>query len=132
MAHYDAAKAGDRDVRSGWSPSRGAEWGVRSNALVPLAHTRMWEDHKSAIEGPTFEESKFDREDPANVSPLVAWLAEADCPANRQTLYIFGGHLWVLDFPAIIHTLQTEGRWTLEALDQQLSGRLVTSPTGSS
>ena len=103
--------------------------GFPSNALVPLAHTRMWEDHKSAIEGPTFEESKFDREDPANVSPLVAWLAEADCPANRQTLYIFGDHLWVLDFPAIIHTLQTEGRWTLEALDQQLSGRLVTSPT---
>jgi len=127
MAHYDAAKAGIAAFAR-IIALEGAEWGVRSNALVPLAHTRMWEDHKVAMEGPTYDDTTFDRDNPANVSPLVAWLATADCPANRQTLYIYGDHLWVLDFPAILHALQTDGRWTLEELDRQLDGKLVTSP----
>jgi NAD(P)-dependent dehydrogenase (short-subunit alcohol dehydrogenase family) len=127
MAHYDAAKAGIATFARVVA-LEGAEWGVRSNALVPLAHTRMWEDHKVATEGPTYDDSAFDRDNPANVSPLVAWLAHEDCPANQQTLYIYGDHLWVLDFPAIVHTLQTDGRWSLDELDRQLAGRLVTSP----
>lgn len=127
MAHYDAAKAGIATFARVIA-LEGADWGVRSNALVPLAHTRMWEDHRVAMEGPQYDESTFDRDNPANVSPLVAWLAAEDCPANRQTLYVYGDHLWVLDFPAIVHTLTTDGRWTLDELDRQLEGRLITSP----
>lgn len=127
MSHYDAAKAGIAAF-SRIVSIEGGPWGVRSNALVPLAHTRMWEDHKQEVAGPTYEASSFDRDDPQNVSPLVAWLAGPDCPADRQTLYIYGDHLWVIDFPAIVHEATTDGRWTLDAIDAALAGRLVTSP----
>lgn len=128
MAAYDAAKAGIAAFARVAS-IEGEAWGVRSNALVPLAHTRMWEDHKTPMEGPVYSDDVFDRDNPANISPLVAWYAAADCPANRQTLYIYGDHLWVLDYPAILHSLTTHGRWTLEELDRQLAGKLVTSPS---
>jgi NAD(P)-dependent dehydrogenase (short-subunit alcohol dehydrogenase family) len=128
MAHYDAAKAGIATFARVIA-LEGADWGVRSNALVPLAHTRMWEDHKVVMEGPLYDDGTFDRDNPSNVSPLVAWLAAENCPANRQTLYIYGDRLWVLDFPAIVHALETDGRWSLEELDRQLDGRLITSPT---
>jgi NAD(P)-dependent dehydrogenase (short-subunit alcohol dehydrogenase family) len=128
MAHYDAAKAAIAAFSRVVS-IEAAAWGVRSNALVPLAHTRMWEDYKTQFEGPIFDDAIFDRDNPANISPLVAWLAAPDCPANRQTIYIYGDHLWVLDFPVIVHALETDGRWTLDELDRQLAGRLVISPT---
>lgn len=128
MAHYDGAKAAIAAFARVVSIEAEA-WGVRSNALVPLAHTRMWEDYQTTHEGPPYTDAVFDRDNPANISPLVAWLAAADCPANRQTIYIYGDHLWVLDYPLIVHALETQGRWTLEELDRQLSGRLVTSPT---
>ncbi len=127
MSHYDAAKSGIAAF-SRIVSIEGGPWGVRSNALVPLAHTRMWEDHQQEVAGPTYDPSAFDRDDPRNISPLVAWLAAADCPADRQTLYIYGDHLWVLDYPAIVHGFSTEGRWTLDRLDEVLDGHLVTSP----
>jgi len=101
-------------------------YGVRSNAVSPSARTRL------ALSTPGAEEhvqpprpGEFDRLDPANVSPLIAWLAQADCPATSQVFHVGGNQIYVLAMSSIVHRLETDGRWTLDALDRELPGRLV-------
>ena len=103
----------------------GAKIGVRSNAVSPSARTRFTEG-MGGLPPPTGD---FDPRDPANVSPLVAWLAEATCPANAQVFQVYGNRLFVFTMPAIAHELVAPGRWTAAALDAALAGKLVTHPT---
>jgi hypothetical protein len=63
--------------------------------------------------------------DPANVSPLIGWLAEANCPANGQVFHTYGNRVIVVSMPSIACDLRTEGRWTPEALDAALPSRLL-------
>jgi hypothetical protein len=67
--------------------------------------------------------------DPGNVSPLIGWLAERDCPADSQIFHLSGGRIIILSMPPIVHEVKTEGRWTREALARELPGRLVKAAT---
>jgi hypothetical protein len=100
----------------------GAKYGVRSNAVSPSARTRIENSLKPPPEG------VFDVFDPANVSPLIAWLAAADCPATGQVFQAYGDRVEVLGHSAIAHDLRTTGRWTLDALDTALAGKLTPMP----
>jgi NAD(P)-dependent dehydrogenase (short-subunit alcohol dehydrogenase family) len=73
-----------------------ARYGVTANAIAPSARTRMTEtvfaDTMRAPEG------GFDAMDPANVSPLVAWLASAESRGVTGRVFeIAGGALSVAD-----------------------------------
>jgi hypothetical protein len=97
---------------------------VRSNVISPSARTRLTGG------APAPSTPGFDPRDPANVSPLVAWLAAADCPANGQYFQVYGSRLLVLSLPPIVHDLlNAGGRWTLEDLDRELPSRLIRYPT---
>jgi hypothetical protein len=104
----------------------GARYGVRSNAVSPSGRTRI------ALETPGAEESLkppadgFDRVDPANVSPLIGWLAEATCPATGQVFHVSGGHVIVSTMPQI-HAIVGPGdrRPTQAELDEALRGKLM-------
>jgi NAD(P)-dependent dehydrogenase (short-subunit alcohol dehydrogenase family) len=104
-----------------------ARYGVRSNVVSPSARTRLALSAPGTDElvKPPEDEKDFDRFDPANVSPLIGWLAEANCQAAAQIFHLIGNKLMVMAMPGIIHELETEGRWTLEALDRELSSKLV-------
>ncbi len=129
QANYTAAKSGIIGL-SRVAALEGERYGVRSNAVSPSARTRLGLESPGAQEafGPPTEEGAFDRFDPANVSPLVAWLVEADCPANAQIFHIDGNRVCVVQMPSIVHELHTSGRWTPEALDEQLPSRLLRPP----
>jgi len=105
----------------------GAKMGVRSNAVSPSARTRLALSTPGSenLAAPPASPDEFDFLDPTNVSPLIGWLAEANCPANGQVFHLGGNRLIVMKLPEIVHDLQTDGRWTAEALDEELSGRLV-------
>lgn len=101
-------------------------YGVRSNAVSPSARTRMSLAVPGAegyLKPPASQQ--LDNFDPANVSPLVAWLAQGDCPATAQIFHIIGNRLLVMSMPAIVHELRAEHRWNAEALDRELRNRLV-------
>jgi NAD(P)-dependent dehydrogenase (short-subunit alcohol dehydrogenase family) len=123
QANYSAAKLGVVAM-SRVIALEGGRIGVRSNAVSPSARTRFTEGM-----GPPPVPGAFDARDPGNVSPLIAWLAEAECPANAQLFQVYGSRLLVFSMPQIVHDLKTEGRWTLEALDQALTGKLVNHAT---
>jgi hypothetical protein len=42
--------------------------------------------------------------------------------------HTYADRLIVVSMPSIVHDLRTLGPWTLEALDRELSGRLLSPP----
>src|SRR5258706_4916615 len=121
QAAYASAKLGIVGL-SRVAALEGAKYGVRSNALSPSARTRIETSLKPPPEG------VFDVFDPANVSPLVAWLARADCPATNQVFQAYGNRVEVIGQSAIAVDVRTEGRWTVEALDRALRDKLPKPP----
>ncbi|MHB8509222.1 MAG: SDR family NAD(P)-dependent oxidoreductase [Candidatus Dormibacteria bacterium] len=103
----------------------GERIGVRANAVSPGGRTRiaaLWSGAESMAEPPP---GVFDEHDPGNVSPIIGWLAERDCPANGQVLHLSGGQLLVMSMPPVLHNLKKDRRWTLEDFDAELTPRLV-------
>jgi NAD(P)-dependent dehydrogenase (short-subunit alcohol dehydrogenase family) len=127
QANYSAAKAAILGL-SRVVALEGARYGVRSNAVSPSARTRISAAIPSDVGAPrarSIDAEAFDRLDPANVSPLIAWLAAEDCPANSQVFQLIGERLIVSSMSPIVHDLRATGRWTLEALDRELPSCLV-------
>lgn len=127
QANYASAKLGILAL-SRVVGLEGGRFGVRSNVVSPAARTRI------ALEGlpdgerlaPPADASAFDRLDPANVSPLIAWLAAADCPADGQIFQVLGDQIWLLSMPKPEVRLSRPGRrWTIDDLDRELPGRLL-------
>ncbi|PZG41054.1 short-chain dehydrogenase [Spongiactinospora gelatinilytica] len=102
----------------------GGGYGVRSNAVSPGARTRI----TAGIDGDQPPAAGFDAADPANVSPLVAWLARADCPADGQVFHCSGEEILVVDMPRVSARLSGRGRWTMDELDERLAPRLRVPP----
>ena len=125
QANYSAAKAGIQAL-SQVAAIEGAKYGVRSNAVSPSGRTRLTlalDGSEERLRVP--DAGVFDYYAPENVSPLIGWLAEADCPATNQVFHIGGNRVFVLEIPRIAHVLETAGRWTPAALDREVGSRLV-------
>jgi NAD(P)-dependent dehydrogenase (short-subunit alcohol dehydrogenase family) len=129
QANYTAAKSGIIGL-SRVAALEGERYGVRSNAVSPSARTRLGLQSPRAVEtlAAPPEESAFDRFDPANVSPLVAWLLTADCPANAQVFQSDGNRVGIVQMPTIVHELHANGRWTVDALAEELPAHLLRPP----
>jgi NAD(P)-dependent dehydrogenase (short-subunit alcohol dehydrogenase family) len=124
QANYSAAKSAVLALSRVVSLEAG-KYGVRSNAVSPSARTRI----TTGTEDEPDTSEDFDEMDPANVSPLIGWLAERDCPADSQIYHISGGRLLVLSMPQIVEELTTQGRWTRDELNRVLPGRLIAHPS---
>lgn len=106
----------------------GGSFGVRSNAVSPGARTRMTLTVEAAASDPAYQappNGGFDWHDPANVSPLVVWLACAGCPATAQIFHIEGDRLLVSAMPSLLHEVRNGKRWTLADLDERVPALLV-------
>jgi NAD(P)-dependent dehydrogenase (short-subunit alcohol dehydrogenase family) len=121
QASYASAKLGIVGL-SRVAALEGAKYGVRSNAVSPSARTRI----ETSLRPPPA--GVFDVFDPANVSPLIAWLARADCPATNQVFQAYGNRVEIIGHSGIAADLRTEGRWTVDALDAALRDKLPRPP----
>ena len=122
QANYAAAKLGVIGL-SRVVALEGAKYGVRSNAVSPSARTRI----ETSLKVPPANE--FDVFDPGNVSPLIVWLAAAGCTVTGQVFQAYGDRVEVMAHTTIAADLRTNGRWTLEALDKGLAGKLQPAPS---
>jgi hypothetical protein len=66
------------------------------------------------------DDDRFDIWDPANVSPLVAYLAAADCPFNGATFFVHGGTVRFVEPWRLGEGIEREDRWTVGDLADQL------------
>ena len=88
---YSAAKGGIASLTIVAAAELG-RYGVTVNAIAPSARTRMTEG--AFAEAMAVPESGFDRMSPANVSPLVAWLAAEDsADVTGRVFEIEGGRI---------------------------------------
>ena len=120
QANYGAAKSGIATLTL-IAAQELSRYGVRVNAVVPAARTRLTESTPGLgelIRAP--EDGRFDPWDPANVSPLVAYLATEDCPANGRVLFVQGGTIANFQNWTMTDRVERPGRWTLAGLRQEM------------
>ena len=114
QSNYGAAKAGIAAVTVILAEELD-RYGVRVNAIVPVARTRMTEEVAGIadlVRAPD-DPAAFDTYHPANVSPLVAWLASTSCPVTGRVLYVRGGEIRVLEGWRYARTVEHVGPWTV-------------------
>lgn len=123
QANYASAKAGITGLTL--VAARELErYGVRVNCIAPAARTRL------TLQTPGMGErleaqvkaAGFDIWAPENVTPLVAWLSQADCTVSGQVFKVSGGHIDLQQGWTEARALDKTGSaWTEDELDEALT-----------
>jgi NAD(P)-dependent dehydrogenase (short-subunit alcohol dehydrogenase family) len=121
QTNYGAAKAGIGAFSIICAQELG-RYGVRSNCIAPAARTRLTEATPGLGEVVAPPADGFDLWDPANVSPLVAYLASPRCELTGRTLFVQGGTVRVLEPWCLGERLERDGRWTVDELAAEVPG----------
>lgn len=131
QSNYGAAKLGVVAL-SRIVSLEAAKYGVRSNVIAPDARTRLSLAVPESLQPATLKGpaggAGFDFFDPANVSPVVGWLATESCRADSQVFYVAGNTVRVLGIPEVVARAADAGRWTIQGLAEALPP-LLAHPT---
>jgi len=124
QANYGAAKMGVLGL-SKVLAIEGAKYGVRSNVISPSARTRMTAvmTGTEALGEP--DDTGYDAYGPEHIAAVVAWLAEAGCPANDQVFHVSGRRVRVLEAPRIAYEARSDADFTPETVAAALADHLV-------
>ena len=121
QANYGAAKAGIAALTL-VAAAELERYGVRVNAIAPIARTRLTEatPGMGAIFSAAVEEGEFDYFSPANISPVVAYLASEKCPLTGQVFAVQGGAISTLAGWHDVRTIETDGPWSIDDIAARL------------
>ncbi|PZS16691.1 MAG: short-chain dehydrogenase [Acidimicrobiales bacterium] len=125
QANYGAAKAGIAALTI-IAAQELEHYGVRVNAVVPAARTRMTEATPGLSEmvQPPQEPDVFDQWDPANTSPVVAYLSGTSCRTTGKVFFVQGGRIQVFRPWALVEAddkLDNNHRWTVAELEAEMA-----------
>jgi NAD(P)-dependent dehydrogenase (short-subunit alcohol dehydrogenase family) len=121
QTNYGAAKAGIAafSVIAAMELER---YGVRVNAIAPAARTRMTEATpglSDIVKAPE-DASRFDIWDPANVSPMVAYLATENLPFTGRVFFVQGGKVQNMTPWTMAEAIDKDDRWTVAELENEV------------
>jgi len=120
QANYGAAKSGIATF-SQICAKELSRYNVKSNAIAPAARTRLTMATPGLEDVMAAKDGKFDEWDPANVSPLVAYLASDLCEFSGETFYVQGGQVTRVATWAMAEEIKQDDRWTVTALAQAIT-----------
>ena len=121
QANYGAAKAGIAALTL-VAAQELERYGVRVNCIAPVARTRLTlaTPGMGAMFAEEVSEGEFDGFDPANIAPVVAYLAQEKCPLTGKVFAVQGGAISLLEGWTTRETIQTDGPWELDDLSERL------------
>ncbi|WP_410666290.1 SDR family oxidoreductase [Amycolatopsis sp. lyj-84] len=121
QANYGAAKAGIAALTL-VAAEELERYGVRVNAIAPIARTRLTlaTPGMGAIFAQEVEEGEFDAFSPANISPLVAYLATEKCPLTGKVFAVQGGAISELAGWHDVKVIETEEAWRIDDIAARL------------
>ena len=126
QGNYGAAKAAlaalaiiiDREM---------ARYGVTANTIAPVARTRMTlEGVPNSMFGGDQEKAQFDPFSPANVAPVVAWLASDDAKDVHGEVFRSGlGGVWLMKGWSTASLVYQKATWDPAELGAKLKEELA-------
>ncbi|WP_454194121.1 SDR family oxidoreductase [Nocardia sp. Marseille-Q1738] len=124
QANYGAAKAGIAALTL-VAAEELARYGVRVNAIAPIARTRLTlatpgMGEMMAAEAEASADGGFDAFSAANIAPLVAYLASESCPLTGKVFAVQGGAISELAGWHDVKTIETEGPWLIDDIAARL------------
>ena len=120
QSNYGAAKTGIATF-SQIIAKELARYGVKSNTIAPGARTRLTLATPGLDKIMQPREGAFDPWDPANISPLVAYLASADCVFTGETFLVQGGSVTMVESWARGAHVERDSKWTVSELADALA-----------
>ncbi|MCR6487658.1 SDR family oxidoreductase [Amycolatopsis sp. OK19-0408] len=119
--NYGAAKAGIAAMTL-VAAAELERYGVRVNAIAPIARTRLTlaTPGMGAIFAAPVAPGEFDAFSPANISPLVAYLASSKCPVSGKVFAVQGGAISELAGWHDVKVIETEGPWQIDDIAARL------------
>lgn len=123
QSNYGAAKSGIATFGQILAKEL-ARYNVKSNSIAPAARTRLTLATPGLGDRIAEPETKgaFDEWDPANISPLVCYLASEACEFNGETFFVKGGEVTRFHSWARAETVEQQGRWEVADLTAALKG----------
>lgn len=123
QSSYSAAKAGIATLTLVQAAELG-RYGITANAICPIARTRMTEGaFGDTMKAP---DEGFDENDPANVSPFVAWLVSSQSRhVTGRVWEVFGGTITVFDGYRREQTVDIGKRWDAADVGKAVKGLLA-------
>lgn len=120
QANYAAAKLGIGALTMVWAREM-EKYGVTSNAIIPVARTRLILHTAGSSGEVERQEKEFDEGAPENVSPLVVYLAsDASQGINGRWLSMRGGKLESWLPPQLAKTIDIGKKWTPKEIAQRI------------
>jgi NAD(P)-dependent dehydrogenase (short-subunit alcohol dehydrogenase family) len=125
QTNYGAAKAGIAAFSVIAAQELG-RYGVRVNAIAPAARTRLTEATPGLgdMVKPPDDPGRFDVWDPANIAPLVAWLATEGCPATGKVFFVQGGTVRLMTGWTMADGIEHNDRLSIDQIEKEI-GPLV-------
>ncbi|WP_179466422.1 SDR family oxidoreductase [Mycolicibacterium vinylchloridicum] len=122
QANYGAAKAGIAALTL-IAAEELERYGVRVNAIAPIARTRLTlaTPGMGALMAEP-EDGGLDLFSPANISPLVAYLASEKCAVTGQVYAVQGGAISQLKGWHDVETIETDKVWEIDDIAARLPG----------
>jgi NAD(P)-dependent dehydrogenase (short-subunit alcohol dehydrogenase family) len=120
QSNYGAAKSGIATF-SQIVAKELSRYDVVSNCIAPGARTRLTLATPGLGEIIAAKEGAFDEWDPANVSPLAAYLSSEACAFTGETFFVQGGVVKRVASWAMAETFERHGAWTVEELATELA-----------
>jgi len=120
QSNYGAAKTGIATF-SQIAAKELVRYNVKSNTVVPGARTRLTLATPGLDQIMKAAEEGFDQWDPANISPLVAYLASVECRFTGETFFIQGGNVTLMESWSRGPSVDRDSLWSVEELAQALA-----------